>query len=245
MDRAAPTAAWEDAAKPPATMTTVVASAASMDMSPTAVKDDPPVTRDVIVSMTMDPETEPPKANFSPPAPPRVTPTSVSPAEEPRSMVEPESMSEPSTRVATVLKARFSPRAAPTAACDVDTATPPDTATQTSVSVAEMSTAPPALMTLSTMPDSTVLMKRFRAAEPARANFSAPAPATVTPTTTAPSEASAVNAPPVFRVERSVLVRTVLATLLTAMDTPPPKVLPTPRAPAKLKMPVKSLADRV
>ena len=225
-------------------MTTVVASDAAREMSPAAVRVEPAATWEVIVSTTMDPEMDPPRANFSPPAPPRVTLTIVSEAVDDMSMVEPDVMSDPLTRVVTELKARFRPMAAPTAAWDVEMATPPDTATQTSASVAVRLTAPPAWITLSVTLDSTVLMNRLKAVEPARANFSAPPPATVTVTTTAPSSASLVKEPEVIRVDLSVLARTVLATLFPAMDTPPPKVLPTPMAPARLKIPVKSLALR-
>ena len=135
--------------------------------------------------------------------------------------------------------------AAPTADWDVETATPPDTATQTSESVAVRLTAPPAWTTLSVTLDSTVLMNRLKAVDPARANFSAPPPATVTVTTTAPSSASLVKEPEVIRVDFSVLARTVLATLFPAMDHAAAEGLAHRRWRRRgLKMPVKSLALR-
>ena len=187
-----------------------------------------------IVLMTTLAETEPPRANFSPPAPPRVTLTSTPSACARISTVDPVELSvEATTCDVTVLKMRLTPTAAPAPALPVETAMPPASATLTSLSRAANNAGPPANTALSVTCASIVLAKTFSATDPAMASFCDPAPPTASVTTVPSSPAVALNAPSVRRVESSTEPLTVLVRTFTAMAAPSPAVLPAANPPAK------------
>ncbi|OPY93175.1 MAG: hypothetical protein A4E73_00365 [Syntrophaceae bacterium PtaU1.Bin231] len=132
-----------------------------------------------------------------------------------------------------MLKIRFTPTAAPTADCPVETAMPPARATLTSLSSAVRAMAPPARIVLFLTWASTTLLKRFRATDPAMASFSDPAPPTASVTTVPASPAVALKPPVVRSVDPSTMARTSLSTVFTAMAAPIPAFLPAAKAPAK------------
>ena len=210
----------------------MVVSEAAILISPAASSVEPLRISAVTVFMTTLAEKDPPRANFSPPAPPRVTLTRRVSAPALTSMVDAASMAEFSTRAVTLLKIRFTPTAAPTPAWPVEMAIPPAAATLVERSSAVKVTAL-AEIALSTTLAVISLSKILMATEPAMASFVEPAPATATVTTVPVSLAVAEKSPEVSSVEPSTRAVTLLSRELTAMAAPRPAVLPAARAPAK------------
>ncbi len=229
-----PTAAVLDPAKPPATTTTVIWSSAVTPTSPAAVIVDAPVTAASTVFTTTLTDTEPPRANCFPRAPPSVTPTSTSSASALMITVDPvEASVDPSTPAVTESKMRLIPTAAPAAACSVETASPPPRATEISRSSACSVNAAEAWTVLSATCASIVLTNRLMPTEAPMASFLEPAPATASETTVPVSWAVCVKLPTmVVRVEPSTAERTALSSTFTAIAAPMPRSFPIAKAPA-------------
>ena len=234
MDAATPIAVFDDPANPPATTTAVVPSLVFTPMLPLASSVEPPITLAPSVPTTTFAEIAPPRANFSAPAPPRVTLTSTVSDLAPTSMVEPVEVSvDPLTCDVTVLKTRLTPMAAPRPALPLDTAIPPPRATLTSRSSAVSPMAVPAWILLPVMWASMVFANTLRAMAPASATFSDPDPPAASEPTTPVSLAVPLKLPVVVSVEPSIAVRTTFARTFTPTAAPRPTFLPYANAPAK------------